>query len=62
MAHFDKQCSPVAPGVFVSGDTCARNLPLLKASGITHVLNCAGNVCLNHFPGMQVAGGCTRSD
>lgn len=40
----------VAPGVFLGSDAVARNRDLLRAHGVTHVLNCAAHVCGNYFP------------
>lgn len=48
---FDKHCSEVAPGLFLSGDTVARNREQLAEHGVTHVMNCVGFVCKEHFKG-----------
>mmetsp|Transcript_14787 Transcript_14787/g.2460 ORF Transcript_14787/g.2460 Transcript_14787/m.2460 type:complete len:123 (-) Transcript_14787:865-1233(-) len=47
---FSKQCSELYPNLFVGSDLIARNLQELQANGITHIINCAGNVCANYFP------------
>ncbi|EZG61132.1 putative dual specificity protein phosphatase [Gregarina niphandrodes] len=36
--------------LFIGGEYVARDLPLLKQSGITHILNVAGEECNNYFP------------
>ena len=41
-AFFEKQCSEVAEGLFLGSDVVARNREVLKAAGITHVINCVG--------------------
>ncbi|KAL6749820.1 protein-tyrosine phosphatase-like protein [Haematococcus lacustris] len=48
---FEKQCSEVASGLFLSGDWVARNRELLHNHGITHVVNCVGFVCQEYFKG-----------
>lgn len=42
LAFFDRQCTRVAEGLFVGGETVARSRELLAGSGITHVVNCVG--------------------
>lgn len=43
MAHFEGHCSKVMDaGLFVSGESVARNREVLRECGITHVLNCTG--------------------
>jgi hypothetical protein len=39
----------VAPNLFLGSDAVARNLKLLKSSGVTHVVNCAAHICSNYF-------------
>ena len=41
-AFFEKQCSEVADGLFLGSDIVARNRGVLRAAGITHVINCVG--------------------
>lgn len=50
MAIFQNDCTEVADGLFVSGAAVAKNMLLLQQKGITHVVNCAGDVVPNHFP------------
>ena len=49
LAAVENVCSEILPFLFVSGEAVARNLSLLKAKGITHIINCAGIECRNHF-------------
>lgn len=49
--YFEKQCSEVAEGLFLSGDWVARNRELLADNGITHVVNCVGFICKEYFKG-----------
>jgi hypothetical protein len=48
---FEKQCSEIAPGLFLSGDWVAKNWDLLSSNGVTHVVNCVGFVCQEYFRG-----------
>ena len=49
-AHFDKQCSRVADyHIYLGSDAVARDREILRANGITHVLNCVGFVCPEYF-------------
>lgn len=48
MEMFATAMSELYPGLFVAGDIVARDKALLKAKGITHIVNCAGNVCGNY--------------
>ena len=43
-------CSELMPGLYVGSDLVARDKTRLHANGITHVVNCAGNVCANYHP------------
>ena len=47
---YDQLLSLVAPGILVSGASAARNLDLLRSSGVTHIINCAATLCPNHYP------------
>ena len=47
---FSTAMSELYPGLYVAGDIIARDKALLKAKGITHIVNCAGNVCGNYHP------------
>lgn len=49
MAFFEKHCSEVAPGLHISGDYVAKNLEILRASGITHIVNCVGFLYQEYF-------------
>jgi hypothetical protein len=42
LAFFDRQCTRVAEGLFVAGETVAKSRELLRGSAITHVVNCVG--------------------
>ncbi len=46
---FEKQCSEVADGLFLSGDWVAKNREVLQQHGITHVVNCVGFICKEYF-------------
>lgn len=41
---FRQQCSPVAPGLFVSGHEISANLSVLQGCGVTCVINVASDV------------------
>ena len=43
--RFERQCSEVNPGLFMSGDSVAKSHELLVEHGITHVVNCVGFTC-----------------
>lgn len=46
---FEKHCSEVAEGLYLAGDSVAKNRETLAACGISHVLNCVGFVCKEYF-------------
>ena len=48
--HFNELCSEAIPGIHVGSDFVARDFYTLKKNGITHIINCAANVCKNYFP------------
>lgn len=48
---FEKQCSEIADGLFLSGDWVAKNREVLQQNGITHVVNCVGFICKEYFKG-----------
>ncbi len=48
---FEKQCSEVAPGLFLAGDYVAKNRDILRANTISHVVNCVGFICKEYFKG-----------
>jgi hypothetical protein len=39
---FEKHCSHIASGIYVSGEYPAKNREVLAEHGITHVVNCVG--------------------
>jgi hypothetical protein len=53
-AYFDKHCSEIEPGLFLAGDTVARNRAQLAEHGITHVVNCVGFICPEYFKGQGI--------
>ena len=53
VAKFAELCSEMLPFLFVGGERVARDGPLLRSHGITHVLNCAGDA----FPNFHEAKG-----
>lgn len=42
LALFEKQCSKVCEGLYVSGEAVAKSRAALREHGITHVVNCVG--------------------
>lgn len=48
---FEKQCSEVGEGLFLSGDYVAKNQEILRQHRITHVVNCVGFICKEYFKG-----------
>lgn len=48
-AQFETHCSEVGPGIFLSGDAVAKSRERLQAAGITHVVNCVGQLYPNYF-------------
>ena len=48
-AHFEKHCTEIVPGIYVSGEGVAKNRATLDEHGITHVINCVGFVIPNYF-------------
>lgn len=50
--HFRKECSEVIPErLFISSFQVAGDLERLRQVGITHIVNAAGDICDNKFPG-----------
>lgn len=47
--YFDKHCSEVSAGLFLSGDTVARSRETLAQHRVTQVVNCVGFVCKDYF-------------
>eukprot|EP00443_Scrippsiella_acuminata_P048912 CAMPEP_0115187290 /NCGR_PEP_ID=MMETSP0270-20121206/10419_1 /TAXON_ID=71861 /ORGANISM="Scrippsiella trochoidea, Strain CCMP3099" /LENGTH=821 /DNA_ID=CAMNT_0002600437 /DNA_START=121 /DNA_END=2586 /DNA_ORIENTATION=+ len=49
--HFRQLCSEIVPGkLFISSFVVAGDLEKLKAQGITHIVNTAGDICESRFP------------
>lgn len=42
IAFFEKHCSHIANGIYVSGEYPAKHYEVLAEHGITHVVNCVG--------------------
>jgi hypothetical protein len=51
LALFEKQCSKVCEGLYVSGEYVAKSREALRACGITHVVNCVGAMYPEYFKG-----------
>ena len=47
LRHFDALCSEIEPRLYLGSETVARQLHMLRAHGVTHVLNTAGLLCKN---------------
>jgi hypothetical protein len=52
LRQFDGVCSQILPNLFLGSDTVARDLPLLRAHGVTHVVNAASVACANYHEGL----------
>uniref|UniRef100_A0A7S3Z9R6 Uncharacterized protein n=1 Tax=Lotharella globosa TaxID=91324 RepID=A0A7S3Z9R6_9EUKA len=50
LAKFEHDCTKVAEGIYVAGESVARDLTLLESCRITHILNCTGDAIQNCFP------------
>ena len=50
LQYYSEIISELDPGLYVSSDIIARDFKKLKESGVTHVINCAANVCRNYYP------------
>jgi hypothetical protein len=50
LQYYTEVISELDAGLFVSSDVIARDFKKLKENGITHVINCAANVCRNYYP------------
>ena len=49
--YFSEICSEVMKNfLYVGGESIASNREVLKEMGVTHVVNCAADVCRNLFP------------
>ena len=49
MKFFGKHCSKITDNVFLGGSLVANDKAKLLKYGITHVVNCAADVCPNYF-------------
>ncbi|KAL4430635.1 hypothetical protein ABPG75_005891 [Micractinium tetrahymenae] len=49
LAHFERQCTRVAEGLYVGAEAVARCRGTLAEAGITHVVNCVGFLYPAHF-------------
>ena len=49
LKYYSEILSELDPGLFVGSDIVARDKEKLKQQGITHIINCAANVCKNYF-------------
>jgi hypothetical protein len=54
-ALFERDCSRVAEGLFVAGESVARSRALLAEKKITHVLNCVGQLYAPFFADLGVS-------
>ena len=50
LAFFEHHCSEVADGLMVAGSSVAADSAILKASHVSHILNCVGALLPCHFP------------
>lgn len=50
LTMYDNICSKIVEGVYVSSAVVAGNMSMLREHGITHIINCVGQACTNHFP------------
>jgi hypothetical protein len=48
-ALFEKQCSWIMDGLYVSGEYVAKSKEILQENGITHVVNCVGAMYGEYF-------------
>jgi hypothetical protein len=68
LASFEKECSQVSQGLYVSGEYVAKSREVLQRHGITHVVNCVGALYPEYFRADGIAyrtlwlqgGGCDR--
>lgn len=64
LAHFERQCSRVADGLYVGAEWVAKSREALADAGITHVVNCVGFLYPPYFEGelayqtLYLQGGC----
>ena len=50
LAFFEHHCSEVADGLMVAGSSVAADSAILRASRVSHILNCVGALLPCHFP------------
>jgi hypothetical protein len=50
LQYYGEVMSELDSGLFVGSDLVARDKAKLQAAGVTHVINCAANVCRNYYP------------
>jgi len=50
MAYYSEICSEMYKNIYVGGVDIAKNISKLREAGITHIINCAGDVCRNYYP------------
>jgi hypothetical protein len=51
LAFYNKQCTSITDYLYVSGKAIAADRAALLSHGITHIINCVGDVCQNYFEG-----------
>lgn len=51
MAFFSRDCTEVNEFISVGGQKVAMDYELLASKGVTHVINCVGDVCENYHEG-----------
>ena len=51
LRFFGAHCSPITENVYLGGMRVARDGAKLRARGVTHVLNCAADVCPDYLAG-----------
>ena len=50
LTKYEKDCTKVDEGLYVSSELVARNRDSMTSNGITHVINTIGFICPNQFP------------
>lgn len=50
LAKFLPMCNQITEQLFLGSEKVAANKALLQENKITHILNCAGTICLEYFP------------
>lgn len=49
LRYYESQCNEVAPSLFMSSEAVAKSFDTLRRFGITHVVNCVGASCEDHY-------------